>query len=172
MVTKVKKRAARDVCAVSWFHIYKLFWNNNRKVKEVLKKFPPCHPQLYENNWIYECIVQSLEKNKEERSQNLHQCMCVGLFGMKLTIFCSRNFALVIACSCAKTKTETKIKAFVRFGGLYDEQTDPSMYHSTEAWFVRHRLYPEQTKTFVFGFVFIFVLAHEQPIITMKNRET
>ena len=30
------------------------------------------------------------------------------------------------------------------------------------AWFVRHRLYPEQTKTFVFGF--IFVLAHEQPI--------
>ena len=31
------------------------------------------------------------------------------------------------------------------------------------AWFVRHRLYPEQTKTFVFGFVFVFVLAHEQP---------
>ena len=39
-------------------------------------------------------------------------------------------------------------------------------------WFVRHRFYSEQTKTFVFGFVFIFVLAHEQPIITMKNRET
>ena len=33
------------------------------------------------------------------------------------------------------------------------------------AWFVRHRLYPEQTKTFVFRFVFVFVLAHEQPII-------
>ena len=32
------------------------------------------------------------------------------------------------------------------------------------AWFVRHRLSPEQTKTFVFGFVFVFVLAHEQPI--------
>ena len=32
------------------------------------------------------------------------------------------------------------------------------------AWFVRHRLYPERTKTFVFGFVFVFVLAHEQPI--------
>ena len=32
------------------------------------------------------------------------------------------------------------------------------------AWFVRHRLYPERTKTFVFAFVFVFVLAHEQPI--------
>ena len=32
------------------------------------------------------------------------------------------------------------------------------------AWLVRHRLYPERTKTFVFGFVFVFVLAHEQPI--------
>ena len=30
------------------------------------------------------------------------------------------------------------------------------------AWFVRHRLYPERTKTFVFGFV--FVLAHKKPI--------
>ena len=29
------------------------------------------------------------------------------------------------------------------------------------AWFVRHRLYPERTKTFIFGFVLIFVLAHE-----------
>ena len=33
------------------------------------------------------------------------------------------------------------------------------MYRSTEAWFIHHRLY-----TFVFGFVFVFVLAHEQPI--------
>ena len=33
------------------------------------------------------------------------------------------------------------------------------------AWFVRHRLYPERTKSFVFGLVFVFVLAHEQPII-------
>ena len=32
------------------------------------------------------------------------------------------------------------------------------------AWFVRYRLYPERTKTFVFGFVFVCVLAHEQPI--------
>ena len=47
---------------------------------------------------------------------------------------------------------------------MHDERTDPSMYHSTEAWFVRHRLYPERTKTFVFGFVFVFVLAHEHPI--------
>ena len=44
----------------------------------------------------------------------------------------------------------------------HDERTDPWMYHSTEAWFVRHRLYPERTKTFVFGFV--FVLAHKQPM--------
>ena len=29
------------------------------------------------------------------------------------------------------------------------------------AWSFRHRLYPEQTKTFVFGLVFIFVLARE-----------
>ena len=35
-----------------------------------------------------------------------------------------------------------------------------------KAWFVRHRLYPERTKTFVFGFV--FVLAHEQPISKIK----
>ena len=33
------------------------------------------------------------------------------------------------------------------------------------AWFVRHRLNPERTKTFIFGFV--FVLAHEQPINPM-----
>ena len=31
-----------------------------------------------------------------------------------------------------------------------------------KAWFVRPRLYPERTKNFVLGFV--FVLAHEQPI--------
>ena len=36
------------------------------------------------------------------------------------------------------------------------------------AWFVRHRLYPEQTKAFVFGFVFVFDLAHEQPIKTQR----
>ena len=52
---------------------------------------------------------------------------------------------------------------------MHDERTDPSIYHSTEAWFVRHRLYPERTKTFVFGFVFVFVLAHEQPI-SEKNQ--
>ena len=33
------------------------------------------------------------------------------------------------------------------------------------AWFFRHRLYPERTNTFVFGFV--FVLAHEQPISSL-----
>ena len=32
------------------------------------------------------------------------------------------------------------------------------------AWFVRHSLYPQRTKKFVFGFVFVFVLANEQPI--------
>ena len=47
---------------------------------------------------------------------------------------------------------------------MHDERTDPSMYYTTEPWFVRHGLYPERTKNFVFGFVFVFVLAHEQPI--------
>ena len=32
------------------------------------------------------------------------------------------------------------------------------------AWFVHHRHYLERTKTFVLGFVFVFVLAHEQAI--------
>ena len=50
---------------------------------------------------------------------------------------------------------------------MHDERTDPSMYYSTEPWFVRHRLYPERTKTFVFGFVIVFVMAHEQSISTM-----
>ena len=38
------------------------------------------------------------------------------------------------------------------------------------AWFVRHSLYPERTKKFVFGFVFVFVLAHEQPISAFLPR--
>ena len=46
---------------------------------------------------------------------------------------------------------------------MNDQPTDPLMYHSTEAWFVRHMVYPEQTKPFVFRFV--FVLSHEQPIM-------
>ena len=29
------------------------------------------------------------------------------------------------------------------------------------AWFVSHRLFPEQTKTFAFVFVLVFVLAHD-----------
>ena len=39
------------------------------------------------------------------------------------------------------------------------------------AWFVRHSLYPERTKKFVFGFVFVFVLAHEQPISTLASED-
>ena len=41
---------------------------------------------------------------------------------------------------------------------MHDERTDPSMHHSTEG--LVHRLNSEQTKTFVFRFV--FVLAYEQ----------
>ena len=37
-----------------------------------------------------------------------------------------------------------------------------------KARFVRHRLYPERTKIFVLGFVFVFVLAHEQPLIDIE----
>ena len=33
------------------------------------------------------------------------------------------------------------------------------------AWFIHHRLYPEGTETLVFGSVFVFVLADEQPVI-------
>ena len=34
------------------------------------------------------------------------------------------------------------------------------------AWFVCHSLYLELTKKIAFGFVFVFVLAHEQPTST------
>ena len=36
------------------------------------------------------------------------------------------------------------------------------------AWFVSHRYYLEQTKTFVPGFVFGLVLAHEKAITKMS----
>ena len=34
------------------------------------------------------------------------------------------------------------------------------------AWFVSHRLYPEGTKSFVFGLVFVVVLAHVLALFT------
>ena len=46
-----------------------------------------------------------------------------------------------------------------------DERTNNYMQCNTlGAWFVRHRHNIEQTKTFVFGFIFAFLLAHKQAI--------
>ena len=41
-------------------------------------------------------------------------------------------------------------------------------YVILRAWFVCHRHYLERTKTFVLGFVFIFVLTHGQAIVFLK----
>ena len=49
---------------------------------------------------------------------------------------------VLIACSCQDKNENQSFGSF----WMHDERTDPSMYRSTEAWFVRHRLYPEQTK--------------------------
>ena len=37
------------------------------------------------------------------------------------------------------------------------------------ACFIRHRLYPKRTKTFDFGFVFVFFVAHEQPVTVIYH---
>ena len=46
-----------------------------------------------------------------------------------------------------------------------NEQTRPKYYETLKDRLVRHALAPERTKTLVFAFVFVFVLAHEQAII-------
>ena len=83
----------------------------------------------------------------------------------------SPSLSSLIACSCAKTKMKmkTKTKVLVCFGANAWRTTDPSVCHSIEAWFVRHGFHPERTKTFVFSCVFVFVIAHEQPISKMLN---
>ena len=39
------------------------------------------------------------------------------------------------------------------------------------AWFVRHRHYLQRMKTFVLGFVFVFVLANEQAITAVRHTD-
>ena len=51
-------------------------------------------------------------------------------------------------------KRRRKTKLWFVLELMHEKQTYPSMYHSTEAWFVRHMLYPEPSKTFIFWFVF------------------
>ena len=79
----------------------------------------------------------------------------------------------LIAVFMCQDENEDKNQGFGSFWNLC--VTDESIFQRIivlRAWFVRYRFYPGQMKTFVFGLVFIFVLTHEQPIITMKNRET
>ena len=76
----------------------------------------------------------------------------------------------LIACSSTKTKTKTKV--FVRSCMFWNKplMNEPIKYVLCyvilRAWFVRHRHYLERTKTFVFGFVFVF--AHKQ-VISLLN---
>ena len=64
-----------------------------------------------------------------------------------------------------ENENEDENRSFGSFWS-YCETNEPGFQYYTilKNWFVRHRLYLERTKTFVFGFVFVFVLAHEQPI--------
>ena len=71
-------------------------------------------------------------------------------------------FLALIAWPSTKTKTKTKIKAFVL-------THEPIIICNVilRVWFNPHRHYLERTKTFVNGFLFVFVLAHEQAIIIL-----
>ena len=55
------------------------------------------------------------------------------------------DFKLSHSLFICQDENEDENQSFGSFW-MHDERTDPSMYRSTEAWFVRHRLYPEQTK--------------------------
>ena len=76
-----------------------------------------------------------------------------------------------LACSFSKTKTKTKTKNQSLRSFLHilkqtcDKKTNNSILRYTKG-FVRHRHNLERTKTFVLGFVFVFILAHEQAVST------
>ena len=82
-------------------------------------------------------------------------------------------YKVLIACSSPKTKTKTKTKAFVRSCMFWKKPVTNELiilfYVLLRAWFVRQRHYLERTKTFILGFVFFFVLAHEQAISTSTH---
>ena len=65
---------------------------------------------------------------------------------------------LIISCSCARTKTKTS--SLVSSSWNTACQTNQSLWYSRiiRAWFVCHRHYPERTKTFVLGFVFVLAV--------------
>ena len=76
-------------------------------------------------------------------------------------------------CSFTKTKTKIKTKAFIRSCMFWNKPlTDEPMIVCKiilRAWFIRHRHYLEQKKTFELGFVFVFVLAREQAMETATS---
>ena len=53
-----------------------------------------------------------------------------------------------------------------------DEQTKIICNVILRACFIHHRHYLEQTKVFVLGFVFVFVLAHEQAITLTRDNSS
>ena len=62
-----------------------------------------------------------------------------------------------------KDENENENQSFGLFWNFY--MTNKPILQSIivlRAWFIRHRLYPEVTKIFVFGYV--LVLAQEQPL--------
>jgi len=86
--------------------------------------------------------------------------------------FLSVSAKVLIACSSTKTKTKTKAKtkAFVCSCMFWNKPVTnkPTILCNIilRTWFVCHRHYLEGTKTFLLGFIFVFVLAHEQAINT------
>ena len=105
------------------------------------------------------------QMTKEKREKITLQCNAGWTCKNRL----SRDF-WVIACSSTKTKTKTK--AFVCSSMFWNKPVtkEPIILCNIilRAWFIRHRHYLEQTKTFVLNFVFVFVLTHEQTISPCK----
>ena len=68
-------------------------------------------------------------------------------------------------------ENEDKNQSFGSFWNLSMLTNEPILQSMIvlRAWFIFHRLYPERTKTFIYGFVFVFVLAHEKPVSTMSK---
>ena len=92
-----------------------------------------------------------------------------------LDSYANEYFSLVAYSSTkTKTNTNTKTKAFVCSCMFWNKPVtkEPIILCNVtlRAWLVRHRHYPEQTKTFVPSFVFVFVLAHEQAIATTNKK--
>ena len=60
-----------------------------------------------------------------------------------------------------QTENKDKIQSFGSLWNLYmTYKLILQCIIVLRTWFVRHMFYPERKKTFVFGLVFVFVLAH------------